>query len=76
MVVEVLIPQRHPKHALPDECPHRMFDQVRITLIDKPAREPIDQSDRLIRAPQEQRPGIRAHRPTVERRHHTAAFYT
>jgi hypothetical protein len=53
-----------------------MLDQLRIALVDKTPRQPIDQSERVIRAPQEQRSGIRAHRPAVKRRHHSAAFYT
>jgi hypothetical protein len=75
VVIQVFISQRHPEHALPDQCPDRVFDQVRIALIDETPRQPIDQSDRLIRPPEQQRPGIRADRPSVERRHHAASFY-
>ena len=76
MVVEVFIPQRDPKHALPDERPDRMLDQLRIALVDKAARQSIDPSNRFIRAPQQQCSGIRADRPAVKGRHHPAPLNT
>jgi hypothetical protein len=76
MVVEVFIPQRYPKHALPDQRSDRMLDQLRIARIDKAARQSIDQSDRFIRAPQQQRSGIRTDHPPVKGRHHAAPFDT
>ena len=75
VIVEILVPQRHPKHPLPDQRPHRVFDQLRVALIDEAPSQPIDQPDRLIRAPQQQRSGVRAHRPSVEPRHHTATLH-
>jgi hypothetical protein len=76
MIVEVFIPQRHPKHALPDQRPDRMLDQVRIAPIDKASGQPIDQSNRFIGLAQQQRPGVRADRAAVESRHDTAPFDT
>ena len=76
VVVEVFISQRHPKNTLPDQRPDRVFDQLRLALIDKTSRQPIHQSDRLIRAAQQQRPGIRADRAAVKRRYHPAPFNT
>jgi hypothetical protein len=53
-----------------------MFNQLRIALVNEASRQPIDQSDRLVRAPQQQRPGIRAHRPAIKGRHHAAPLNT
>jgi len=76
VVIEVLVPQRHPEHALPDQRPHRMLNQVRIARIDKTPCQPIDQTDRFIGLPEQQRSGIRADRAAVKSRHHAAPFYT
>ena len=70
MAEEVCRPQRHPEHPLPDQRPDRMLNQIWVALIDETAGQPIDQSDRLIHPAEQQRPGIRAHRPAVKSRHH------
>jgi len=41
--------------------------------IPKACRHPVDQTDRPIRVSQQQRSGIGAHRPAIERRHHAAS---
>jgi hypothetical protein len=76
VVVEVLIPQRHAKYPLPDQRPDGVLDQVRISLINKTAGQPIDQSNRFIRPTQQQRPGIRTYRPAVKSRHHPPPLHT
>ena len=52
-----------------------MLDQVRVALIDKTSRQPIDQSDRFIGPTEQQRPGIRTDRPTVKCRYDSTSFY-
>jgi hypothetical protein len=73
VIVQVLIPQRQAEHPLPDQRPDRVFDQVRVTMIGEAFRQAINQTDRLIRSPQQQPPGIRAHRPAIKGRHHPAS---
>ena len=76
VIVQVLITQRDPEHALPHHRPDRVLDQISSPLVDEAVGQPIDQPDRLIRAPQQQRSGIRTDRPAVKRSHHSAAFNT
>lgn len=48
MVVKVIISQRNPKDALPNQRPDLVLDQARITGVAKAAGQPIDQSGRRI----------------------------
>jgi hypothetical protein len=75
VIVQILIPQRDPEHALADHRPDRMLDQIRPTLVDEAAGQPVNQSDRLIHTPQQQHSGVRTHRPTVEGGHYSAALH-
>jgi hypothetical protein len=74
VIVEILVPQGDPEHPLADECPYRVLDPLRLTLVDKAARQSIDQSDRFVGALQQQCSGIGADRAAVKRRHHSTAF--
>ena len=76
VIIKILIPQRDPKHPLPEHRPDRVLDQIGPPMVDEALGQPIDQSDRLIHPPQQQRSGIRAHRPALKRRHHSAPFHT
>jgi hypothetical protein len=75
MIVEVFVSECQPEHALADQRPDCMLDQVRIAPIDKASGQSIDQSDRRIGLAQQQRPGVRADRSSVKGRHHPAAIY-
>jgi hypothetical protein len=50
-------------------------DLAWIALVHKAARQSIDQTNRRIGPAQQQRARIRAHPPTIKRRHHVAPFY-
>ena len=74
VVVEVLISQRQAKDSLANQRGDRMFNQRGIALVDEAARRALDEPNRLVDAPQQQRPGVGRHRPCVETGHHLALF--
>jgi hypothetical protein len=76
VIVEILVPERYPEHALSDQRAHRVLHASRITMIEKALGQTVDELDRFIRALQQQRAGVRAHPPTVERHHHPAPLDT
>jgi hypothetical protein len=74
VIDQILITQRNPEHALSDQRLDRVLDQRRRAAIGETRGKPLDHSDRPIRRPQQQRPGIRGHPAAVEPRHHRAPF--
>ena len=48
VVIEVLIPERNPKHPLADQGGHRVLDQILTAMIAKAGRKSIHQIDRSI----------------------------
>jgi hypothetical protein len=72
VVEHVLIPQRQAKDPLADHGRDLVLDLIRRAPILKTAGEAFDEPDRLVRGAQQQRAGVRGHRPAVECRHHAA----
>src|SRR4051794_31301683 len=62
MIVEVLVPERDPEHALADEGSHLVLDQVRAAPVRKAGRKTSDQVDYPVGRPEQQRSGIRGER--------------
>ena len=75
MVVQVLIAQRQAEYPLTHERRNRMLDQRGIAPINKTARGAFDQLHGLVRAAQQQSPGVRRHRPPAEIGDHLALFH-
>jgi hypothetical protein len=75
VIVQVLIPQRHPEHTLPHQRSDRVLHQPCLALIPEALTQSVDQPYGLIHPAQQQCPGIRAHRPAIKRHHHPATFH-
>ena len=74
MIIHVLIAQRDGEHPLGHHRAHLVDHPVLRPAVAEAHSEAIDQTDRPVRRAQEQRPGVRGHRPAVERRHHATPF--
>ena len=74
MVVEILVAERNPEHALADERRHLMLNQLRAAGIRKAGGKALDEADRPVRGAKQQRTGIRGHRPAIESRLHRTAL--
>jgi hypothetical protein len=74
MVEQVLIPERDPYDTLCHHGRHAVLDQLRHPLVRKAGGKVYSQPDRTIGLAQQQRPGIRSDRTTVERCHHGTAL--
>jgi hypothetical protein len=74
MVVQVLVAQGHGEHPLAHQGRHLVLDQLRPARVPEATGQPPDQIDRPVRGPQQQRAGVRRHRPAVKTRHHLTAF--
>ena len=74
VVDQILIAQRNPEHPLTHQARHFVYDQVSRTVIGEAAGKALDHSDLLIGGAEQHRPGLRGHRPTVERCHHRPPF--
>ena len=72
VVVEVLIAERQPQHALADQRLERVHGEERAATIIKASREPIGEADRLIRFAQQQSSRVRRDHAAVEIGHNTA----
>ena len=75
VVAQILVAQRDAEHPLPDQRCHLMFDQLRRAGIGKAGGEPVDQPDRPLARTQQQRPGIRGHRPASKIGCHATPFH-
>ena len=69
VVVEILVAQRQAEHALADQRRNRVLDLLTVTAVPETGSKAIDQTDRLVRRPEQQRTGIRRDQPAVERTH-------
>ena len=74
VVDQVLVAQRNPEHPLTHQTRHLVYHQVGRTVIGEAAGKAFDHSDLPIGGAEQHRPGLRGHRPTVERRHHRPPF--
>jgi hypothetical protein len=75
MVVQILIAQRNPEHALGNQRLHPMLDQISTAAIGKAARKAIQQADRPIGRPQQQSAGISRNRTTIKSGDNITRFY-
>jgi hypothetical protein len=66
MIDQIFIAQRNPKHALSDQRPDLMLDQIRRAAVGEAVRKPIDEPDRPVRRPQQQGSAIRGHPAAVK----------
>ncbi len=73
VIVQILIPQRHTIHPLRDQAAHIMFDQFRISIIDKTPRQPIHQSQPNINLSQQHSAAVRADPAPITSAHHLAS---
>ena len=60
--------------ALADQGAERMHDPTGIAAVPEARGNPVNQADRPVGLPQQQRPGIRRHRPAVDGRLYAAAI--
>jgi hypothetical protein len=73
VIVHIFIAQGQADDPLVDQRPERMHHPARIAPVTKARRDPVDQADRPVRLAEQQRSGIRGHRPAVERCLHPTA---
>ncbi len=74
VIDEVFVSRRQAENPLAHQRGDRVLDQRRMAPVDETARDPLDQPDRPVDAPQQQRPGVGSHRPAVETGHHFPLF--
>jgi hypothetical protein len=74
MIDQVFVAKRYPEDALSDQRRHFLLDQLRRAAVGRTIGKPIDQPDRPIRRPQQQRSGIRGHLAAAKSRHHRPPF--
>jgi hypothetical protein len=72
VVIQIFVAQRNPEHALSDQRPDLMLDQLHCPAIGETLGKPLDQSNRPVRRPQQQGTRIRGHPAAVKPRHHRA----
>ena len=72
MIIQILIPQRHPNTRCPTSVT-TLCSMFGIAKIVKAPREPIRQSDRMI-PPQQQHPSVRCDLAAIKCRQHRPAF--
>ncbi len=72
VVVEILVSERNLTDPLADQGGKLMHNQLRRPVIDEAECDTIKQSDRPVAMAQQQRAGLRADRPAIERRHNPA----
>jgi hypothetical protein len=66
VIDQIFVAQRNPEYALPDQCADLMLNQFGCAAIGETRSKPLDQSDRPVRRPQQQGPGIRGHPTAVK----------
>jgi len=66
VVEQILVAECQPEDPLRDQRPDLMHDIDRAAPVTKASREPIHQTDRLVRLAEQQSPGIRGHHAAVE----------
>jgi hypothetical protein len=71
---QVLIAERDPDDALPDQRAHLMLDQFRAAGVGEALRQAFDQADGTVRSSKQQRTGVRRHRAAVEGSHDFTSF--
>ena len=74
MVVDILVAEGDRDDPLANQGGKRVDHLLGLPMIGEARRHPLDQPDRPVGLPQQHRPGIRRHRPAVERRNHSAAI--
>ena len=74
VVGHVLVAKRDGEHALADQGRHVVDDALRRPAVVEAAGKALGQIDRLVRRAQQQRAGVRGHRPATEIRNHLAAI--
>jgi hypothetical protein len=74
VIVQVFVAQGDREHALTHQSRHAMLDELGPPPILKASREPLDQTDRPIRRPQQQPARIRSQRPAVKIGQHRPPF--
>ena len=72
VVVEVLVAQRDPEHALAQHVRHRMTPLAALARIAQPTRHRRRQTETPIRLAKKQRTAVAGHNPAVETRLHPA----
>ena len=73
VVVEVLVSQRDARDPLRHQRPHRMLRETGVAVVREAAGHPVEEAQRPVDAPQQQRSGVRRDRSAVERGGHPAA---
>jgi len=74
VINQIFVAQRNPEHALSDQRPDLMLDQLRCPAIRETLGKPLDQRDRPIRRSEQQRTRIRGDLATIKPRHYCAAI--
>jgi hypothetical protein len=74
VVVDVLVTERDGDNSLADQRGQRVDHLVGVAMVGKARRNSFDQRNRSVGLAQQHRPGIRCHRPAVERRNYAPAM--
>jgi hypothetical protein len=74
VVDQVLIAERQSDHPLADQRLDLVLNQLWAARVTEAGREAIDEADRPVRRPKQQRPGVRSDASPVESRHHRTPF--
>ncbi len=74
VVDQILVPQRDAADALHEHGLDGVLHELRHAAVGEVSRQAPYQPERPIRGAQQQRAGVRAHLPAVERSHHLAAL--
>jgi hypothetical protein len=72
MIDQIFIAKHNSKHALSDQRPDLMLDQIRRAAVGETVSKPIDEPDRPVRRPQQQGSAIRGHPAAVKSGYHRA----
>ena len=74
VIDQVFVAQRNAKHALSDQRHHFVLDQLRRPAVRETLGKPIDQPDRPVRRPQQQRAASEVILPPSNAGHHRTPF--
>ena len=76
MIVQILVPERHPIHPLFDERLHRVLDQLRIPVIDETPRQALQNMRPRLHLPQQHTTPIGADPPPIKPPYHPPSSKT
>jgi len=76
VIDQVLVAQRQSEHAPADQRLHLMLDQLLAAHVAETGSKAINEPDRPVRRPQQQRAGVRSDASAVKSRHDRTTFHS